>query len=1324
MSRKFFLILLILPVFIVPLFATNELSFSTITVADGLNSSKVFAVSQDCDGFMWFGTDNGVCRFDGKTFRNYRYDVMETNGLSDSYVNCLYRMKDGRLLIGTRRGINVYKPIEDRFEMLHLSAFIDGEEIRTLYEFGESLYVGTSVGLYVFDSESGKLSRSFSTADSGLPHDIVRCVYCDGKYLFIGTFDGFCRYDMATEEWFTVDLKSKRSDLRNNLILSIIPSPFDDTRLLVGTQTGMCEVDRNSLDFKVYDTRNYSMNNITIKTMCRSGNEVWIGTENGLIVWNGSDFKNYTYSPQDSHSLVNNLIWDIYKDSKGGIWLATDNGVCYYDTNIPNFSKVDLIGAENNPFVGIDIFDAIVDSFGNLWLSSKSGLAKYSPQQNSMQWKEALAGKSGVYNFIRSLHIDNYGIIWIGTSEGLRCYDTVREKYEEIQSQLKYKLKYTVSVTSDVDGRVYASATNGNTQIITYQVDTITGKVKIKSEQSISVNDQITSLAASGNTLWYGTANNGVIRKNIATGQLKRYYSKSEEINSGGINVVRSMCAVSGMLYVGTSNGVFFYDERQDFFVPIGGNSENIEILTMEKDSSGFLWYTTPRYIACFNEKEGTCRRFSLNSWFDRRNNVVSASCVKDNDVYLLGTDSYLKANVHDIHNNAESKSLLISELKINDIHIERMGITDVPLTNLKILDLKHDQNNLAFSFAMLDYSDPSSVIYRYRLKGYDDWKSCSNLQNYVVYSMLPFGKYKLQVSAVGGLGVKSSNVLEIDISIAAPPWLSWWAVLGYIAVAFGVVAVVIFLVNRRRQISDDLARAKMEKENAESLSNLKLQFFTNISHDFRTPISLIISPVETLIETEDDERKLNYLNIIKTNSLRLLTLVNQILDFRKAESDKQTLDLASGDIVSSLRDIIYSFSDIASKKNIFIDFDSVEKSLVCDYDKKKIDKIFVNLISNAVKYTKENGQVVVSFRRKDNMEMEVMVADSGIGIAEKDLPHIFDRFYAADNYSSLGGGIGLGLMIVKNLVELHGGSVSVYSKLNVGSTFIVTLPVVHEVQDADMDDGETVSVTVEKKHSYSVLIVEDDENMRNYLVAELGQYYDVFPFSNAEDALASIGNLMPDLVVSDVMLGEDRMKGTDFCRRLRSDELWKTLPVILLTAVISEEQVVEGFDVGASDYIGKPFNIHVLLTRIDNLLGHIQYVRDAISHNMLTVSKSEIKSPDELFMVKLIALIEENIAEPDLDIPFLCDRMAMSHVSFYRKVKSLTGQSINSFVREIRLKKAAQMLEVKGVTVTDAMYAVGFNHRSYFSSCFKEMFGQTPKMYAKQHNDVDKDKE
>lgn len=1317
MVKKFVLALTIVVAFIMPGYALPELSFSTITVADGLNSSRIFAVSQDSDGFMWFGTDNGVSRFDGKTFRHYLCDRMGVTGLSDSYVNCICKLEDGRLLLGTRRGVNVYKPIEDRFELLHLSAYIDGEEVRTLYEWGESLYIGTNTGLYIVDKVSGHLTRSFSTADSGLPHDIVRCLYCDGRYLFVGTFDGFCRYDLTTEEWITVDLKNRSYDLRNNLILSIIPSPFDEGKLLVGSQTGLCEVDRISLGFKIYDARNNSMNNVTIKTMCRVKDEVWMGTEDGLIVWDGNQFANYTYNPQYSHSIVNNIIWDVFKDSKGGIWLATDNGVSYYDSNIPAFSKVDLIKAKNNPNAGIEIFDAVVDLSGNIWLSSKAGFAKYSPEQNAMQWKEVLAGKLGLYNFIRSLYIDSEGIIWIGTSEGLWCYDTVRERFEDIQAQLKHKLKYTVSVTSDSDGRVYATTTNGNTQIIAYSVD-VAGGIRINSEVSVSVNDQITSLVVSGNNLWYGTSNNGVIRKNIATGQLKRYYSQPDE--NGGMNMVKSMCIgqASRALYAGTANGIFIYDEDEDSFQPFFSSSMNTEILTMEEDGEGNLWYTTPHYIACLSVKDGTSQRFSMNSWFDKRNNLISASCVKGDDVYMLGTDSYLKVNIKDVRRQVEPQNLLISELKINDIQIEQMGIIDVPLTKLKCLKLRHDQNNLAFAFAMLDYSAPTSVIYKYRLKGYDNWKVCNGLQNNVVYSMLPSGRYILQVSALSGLGIDSGNTVEMEISIASPPWLSWWAILCYMLAISGIMAILALMVGRRRQISNDLARAKMEKENAESLSNLKLQFFTNVSHDFRTPISLILSPVETLIESETDEHKLNYLNIIKTNSMRLLTLVNQILDFRKMESEKPILHLASGDIVSELRGIIASFADMASKKNIFIDFDSAEKSLICDYDKKKIDKIFVNLISNAIKFTKDNGQIVISFRRKDSLGIEIMVADSGVGIAEKDLPHIFERFYSVDNFSSLGSsGTGLGLMIVKNLVELHGGTVSVYSKVGVGSTFIVNLPIVHELQNAADKYEEPVFAPVEKTHNYSVLVVEDDDNMRGYLVSELGKYYDILPFSNAEDALLAMDNLMPDLIISDVMLGEDRMSGTDFCRRLRTSSQWKTIPIILLTAVTTEDQVVEGFDSGANDYIGKPFNIHVLCTRIDNLLSQIQHFRDAINGDVLAISKSQITSPDEGFIAKLVALIEENIANPDLNIPFLCDRMAMSHVSFYRKVKSITGQNINSFVREIRLRKAAQMLQVNGITVTEAMYAVGFSHRSYFSMCFKEMFGITPKLYAKQFN-------
>lgn len=1336
MSKKSILAAIAFIVATIPLPAANDLTFTTLTVADGLNSGRVFSVSQDNDGFMWFGTDNGVCRYDGRAFRSYHCDNMGITGLSDPYVNCIFNLSDGRLLLGTRKGVNVYRQMQDRFELLGMSASIDAEEVRTLYEWGESLYVGTNAGLFVYDLASEKVSRSFSSGDSGLAHDIVRCIYCDGKYLFVGTFDGFCRYDLATEEWVSVDLKSRTSTLRNNLVLSILPSPFDGEKLLVGTQTGLCEVDRNTLEFKIYDAANSPMNNITIKTMCVYGNEVWMGTENGLVIWDGSSFRNCTYNPQNFRSLINNVVWNIYRDSRDGMWIATDSGVCYYDTDIPDFEKVSLLDARNNPNVGIDILDAVVDRSGNVWLASRSVFAKYSPQTNSMIWRPALAGQSGLYNSVHSLHIDGRGIIWLGTDEGLGCYDTVRERYEFIQSRLKYKLKYIVSVTSDVDGRLYAAASNGQTQILTYEVDPVSGRVEVISEQSLSVNDQITSMVVSGNDLWYGTSINGVIRKDFATGQMKRYYSQPDESDNGGMNLVKCLCVgrVSGNLYVGTGNGVYALDEAQDSFVPIDPVSEDTEILTMEEDGSGFLWYTMPRSIACFDAKDGLSRRFSLNAWFDRRHNVISASCAKDDDVYLLGTDGYLKVNFKDIHKDVEPYSLVISEMKINDIPVEYTDIVDVPLTRLKKLNLKYDQNTISFSFAMLDYSDPLSVIYGLRLSGFDEWKVCTGLQNSVVYSMIPSGKYRLQVSALSGSGAYSGNVIDMDITIASPPWLRWWAVLGYVLGSLGILAAVIYYLDRRRKVREALARAKMEKENAENLSNLKLQLFTNISHDFKTPLSLIISPVETLIETEADEGRLNYLNIIRTNSKRLLALVNQILDFRRAESDKLEIELSSGDIVSALRGIVESFADIASKKNISIEFDSSEESLVCDFDGGGIDKIFVNLISNAVKFTRENGQVVVSFRRKSDAEMEIMVADSGVGIAEEDLPHIFEKFYSVDNYSSLGGGTGLGLMIVKDLVEQHGGRVCVYSRQDVGSTFIVTLPVVNEVREAGESSAEEPAVAQDgrpagsvpdgggKGRVYSVLIVEDDGSMRDYLVSELGKYYEVSAFTNAEDALAAMERLAPDLVVSDLMLGKDRMTGTDFCRTLRSSDRWKTLPVILLTAVTSEESVMEGFDAGANEYIGKPFNVRVLCTRIDNLLSQLRTVRETVSHNVLPAPEAEIQSPDDVFLAKLTEVIEAHISEPDLNIPFLCDQMAMSHVSFYRKVKALTGQNVNSLVRDLRMKKAARMLQVKGISVTDAMYAVGFSHRSYFTVCFKETFGMTPKMYARQYNNPDAD--
>ena len=519
----------------------------------------------------------------------------------------------------------------------------------------------------------------------------------------------------------------------------------------------------------------------------------------------------------------------------------------------------------------------------------------------------------------------------------------------------------------------------------------------------------------------------------------------------------------------------------------------------------------------------------------------------------------------------------------------------------------------------------------------------------------------------------------------------------------------------------DDIDVFLLEQES----DNGELRSMALAARELREPLTNVMITADSLFPlcaAESSPRTAEQVARLNRGLFQILRIIGNMSDAERcaAVSHQETVD-----IPALFAEFFEKAETLVSHTGITLTYEGPDQPIYGLADREQLERAVLNILSNAIKFTPEEGQVLVSLRRKDTGDVEVMVADTGIGIPDGDLPHIFERFYQVEEHTGLGTrGTGIGLMIVKEFVELHRGHIEVMSRDKQGTTFIVTLPIVNEA-DYDPAESETEETAEQlpaepearpySGHEFTVLLVEDNEDMRSYLKAELEKNYRVVAVEDAESGLKIVNETMPDLVISDVML--TGMSGVELCRRIKDDFVMNHISVILLTARTAEEHIIEGFDAGADEYIGKPFNLRVLLRRVDNILTQRCRLRDSLRRDTVDIASVERQSPDELFIRKVVALIEENMADPDLNIPFLCDKLAVSHVNFYRKVKAITGLNVNAFIREIRLKKAAQLLRVKGISVTDAMYEVGFNHRSYFSMCFREVFGVTPKVYAKQHN-------
>lgn len=1307
---------------------TLPFSMERLSIHEGLSSNVVYAIVQDTLGYLWFGTADGLDRYDGRSVVHYDLRMPDSEREGGMQVNCLLSCDDGELLVGTSRGLNIYLRDRDIVVPYEPASLLKRMGIRTLAQDGSVIWIGTNRGLFALNRETNVI-RHFESDPDGLAHNIIRALYVDGDYLFVGTFDGMSRYDKRTGKWQRKILKSPSVRLpRNNLVLSIIASPYNEDELLIGTQTGLCEVNRYTLEYELHEkSHDRTMSNNTIKTMAPIDDKVWMGTEAGFMIYDGEKFFSYGYEPYNQFSLPDNIVWTIYRDRDDIMWVGTDGGIGKSNMGVPASEWVDFVGIPGNNRIGISIFSAQIAPDNSLWLGSRFGLSHYDPVSGRMTWKEFPNLIPGTYNPSRALSLDERGLLWVGTAEGVLCYDTLRDRLFVVQDQLEHNLKYIHQILAEEDGTVYVCDISGRIQVIRAEFDPVRRVFTSLEENLITLNKSVGSMAVSKEYIWVGGRGRGIIRYRKSDGKID-HFKKGAPPCGLSSNVVNCLYVdPSDCLWAGTNDGINRYDKARECFVRVASEVILGPIYSLQSDSRGMLWFTTPYHVGCWNSRDATCNFFLLNGRTDTGRGHLDVLVIDDEDhVYIMKLDGYVRMDPVQNHQARARVPLRMTHIDISGNSLCDLGLNGKgSIETLDRIELRHNQNSLTFQFAVMSYVFPSLCRYQYILEGYDTgWNRASGDSEQVAYHRLEPGNYTLRVKAVSEEGIPAANEISLSIRIRHPWYSTGWAYAVYLLLAGGCIWLIWNYFTKRNAILAELNNERLEREKIEEINQVKLRFFTNVSHDFRTPLSLIISPVDSLLENESDSEKIECLRIVKQNAQRLLRLVNQVLDFRKVEMQRMKLNMAQTDIVALIRNVVLTFNEIAEKKGITFLFESGTEHLVSDFDADKVEKIFFNLISNALKFTEPEGQVIVNIQRKDTEWVEIMVADTGICIPDEDLPHIFERFYQVQQHSELAGkGSGIGLTIVKEFVDMHGGKIQVMSKAGVGTTFFVTLPIVNE-QDVPVDsEEESLNECPEPPESceprpstrQSVLLVEDNEDMRSYLAREFAKRYDVEACATGEAGWKLIRERMPDIVVLDVML--PGMSGIELCRMIKTEFVTSHIPIILLTARTAEENVIEGFDAGADEYMPKPFNLKMLLRRIDNILTQRQRFRENLKRDTIQVTPLDMQSPDKVFIDKVVELIEQRIDDPELNIPYLCDKLAVSHVSFYRKIKSITGLNVNMFIREVRLKKAAQMLRVKGVSVSDVMYDVGFNHRSYFSMCFKEMFGVTPKVYAQRYN-------
>lgn len=1028
----------------------------------------------------------------------------------------------------------------------------------------------------------------------------------------------------------------------------------------------------------------------------------------------------------DERSLPNNTVTTLYRDGSGVMWVGTyKKGVACYDESIYKFGLT--------PLGDVTFIEQAKD--GALWLGiNDGGLMRWNPADGGRQQFGHQGEASLTANVIISLLQARDGRLWIGTFwGGLDCYDGHRfTHYRHREGDANSLADNNVwTLAEDGEGNIWIGTLGGGIQ----RLDPRTGTFTTYTAASCGIaSDYIASICMDcNNRLIVGTASSGISILDLKTGRATNLADTPacrHRLSSQSINQVYEDSR--GLIWIATRAGLNLYDEAGGSMqlVSFPQGIANPFISGIAEDHNHNLWVSTSAgvvNIVLQKGAEGYGFDFHL---YDNRDglqgsgfNQRAIKCLDSGEIAMGGLYGLNVFHPDGIKYNRTLPKVLFTGLRLFNKEVEIGKEYDGGMVLEKSLNqsgevvLRYKQNVFTVLFASDSYVLPEKTTYYYKLEGFDEeWLASPSEVHRATYTNLAPGKYLLRVKAVNSDGLAGTEEAVLKIAILPPFWRTTWAYIGYALQFAGALLLAFYAVHRRERNRFRLRQLEEDAKKKEELNQMKFRFFTNVSHELRTPLTLILSPLESMMREAEDGQQKRRLSLMHRNAQRLLMLVNQLLDFRKIEMAGMHLTLSEGDLVSYVRNICNSFLMLSERKHVRLTFSSAMEYLNMSFDEDKIGKVVMNLLSNAFKFTPEGGRVDVTVELHPQVAGRVLVkvADTGIGIRDEDKRHIFERFYQVEQeeLARQSTGSGIGLSLVYDFVTLHGGTVRVEDNTGAGSVFIVELPVRQVPEEEPLPEEGGGAQPEEGKAAADkplVLIVDDNEDLVAFMEESLNLYYRVKPAANGRLAWQMIPDLMPDLIVSDVMMPE--MDGNELCRRVKGDKRTKHIPLILLTAKQAVEDKVEGLTIGADDYVTKPFNMEVLVLRIRKLmeLSRRDKGRRQIDPEP---SKIEITSLDEQLVANGIKYVEENMARPELSVEELSQAMGMSRVHLYKKLLQITGKSPTEFIRIIRLKRAAQLLRESQLNVSEIAYRVGFNNPKYFSKYFKDEFGISPSVY------------
>ncbi|MBB3700742.1 response regulator [Flammeovirga yaeyamensis] len=1330
----------------------KRLQFDYLNTKDGLSQSNAITLLEDHQGQIWVGTRDGLNRYDGKKIDIFRNDPQNPNTLSNSDILDLALDNHVGIWVGTYHGLNHFD-YQTRKVTRYLSGPSDSDQlsnntVRSVATLKNGkVLVGTRDGLNILDPKTGRFTKFFhkDNDESSLPDNHVFKIYVGkDETVWIGTAKGLCILHQKGEDYYFEQIKPLKG--KQLFVQEIISSSSNAT--WIGTkENGLIQLDENRRFVKQFKEENsdFSNNNVRAMTFDQEG-RLWVGTYNGLnIITPNQQLITAYASYYISNDLSGNKIKSLHCSKDGTVWIGTYySGVNTWNARNFNFNFINQT-TTNNRLVH-NVISSIEEHNGVFYFGTE-GLGYISWDKTKDQFKNLNVKNSSLKsNYIKCLKVDPYrNELWVCTLDsGIVILDAQNNKKKLILNQKSGLSHNAVYDVAQYDKDHWWIATFGG-GLNLYNRKTRKVEFNIQTKNSQLSDDMIrTMLVDADKNLWLGTQTGltylEINSKTFEVTSSAQYFVDDKKGMSA--DVIEIFQSKKGTIYVGTRELgmhqlIDDHFEFIDLFANLSASSQYIHAI--EEDNNGTLWISSNNGIMSYAPQTGTKKIYQeadglISKGFNNKASLKST----DGLMYFAGPTGIIQFDPEAFLENKYAPSVQLNDLWVNNQLVlpnDSTHILSQTLDQTQKVILNYDQSNFTIDFAFGSYVNSDKNQFVYRIKGLDDqWKFTNDYK--ANFTIQQAGNYEFQIKGVNNDGFESEHLKVLKIQVRPAPWLSPWALILYGCLII-LVAIIVFLVMKRQtslQYKLELNRKINQQE--QEVNKSKLQFFTNISHEFRTPLTLILGTLEQIIsDYQGSSQVYKKLTIMQRNTQQLMKLINQLMDFRKLENDKLKLEVVEGNIVVFTKSIFQSFQSMATKGNYQYIFESSKESISVFYDPHKLERVMYNLLSNAFKYTPHNEKIEVKISEEEH-QIKISISDTGEGFPSEFKEKIFDRFYQISkelrknqkNY-----GTGLGLAISKNIIELHQGELQVESEEGKGSCFTILLQKGNDHFEMEDLDRETptqlypmvADYTEEKKHGINVdqivkvkekqtlLVVEDNIEVRNFIVELLLSEYNIIEAENGEKGIEAVKENAIDLIISDVMMPE--MDGITMCKHLKTNVKTSHIPIILLTARTAEQYKHEGLEIGADEYLNKPFNVQELKLKVRNLLRFVDQLKIKFKEeNVIRPSEITLSSVDEELLDKAISIIDENIENQFFNVEQFGEDLGLSRTMLFTKIKMWTGLTPNEFILSMRMKRAAQLIEQNKINISQICYKVGFKDPKYFSKSFKKYHGCTPTAYGK----------